>query len=464
MIERLRRHPLAILLLTAFIVRLLFMLLLRDTLDFVATGAVHGSEAYDAYALNLLETGVYGRTAGTPDAILAPLYSYVLALVYAVLGRGFVQVGLLNTLLDLLAIWMLVAIGRRLFAERGQWVGLLAGLFYAVYPYLVFQNLTLIDTPLFMVLLNAFVLALIHLRQRPAYDRGTLLVAIVAGLIFGFSLLTRALLPMLALLAVPWFLLRLNLWQTVTRLLPVALVGFVLILPWMLRSSAIYEAFVPLALNSGENIYQGSNPMTVPLLQAGYDVQWSPPPPELADLRDSYQRNAALTEAGISYLQQNPQAIPELILTKLAVHWNIAITPLRNPQPGETFVLDEAGELLVLRGGESITGVTDANISYDEGLLNTLGRPVHSLYFGTLLLLSVLGIGLSLPLWRDVSLLWAVQICMTLMYVIFHPSTRYRVPSDPLLFLFAAYALVWIWLRLRDHWQRPEAVVTAKSA
>jgi hypothetical protein len=68
---------------------------------------------------------------------------------------------------------------------------------------------------------------------------------------------------------------------------------------------------------------------------------------------------------------------------------------------------------------------------------------VHSLYWGGLFLLGLAGIVLSARYWREVSLLWFVQISMTLVYVAFHPSTRYRVPTDPLMFLFSAYALVW---------------------
>jgi hypothetical protein len=33
---------------------------------------------------------------------------------------------------------------------------------------------------------------------------------------------------------------------------------------------------------------------------------------------------------------------------------------------------------------------------------------------------------------------------MTAFYVLFHPSTRYRVPTDPALFLLSAAALVWL--------------------
>jgi hypothetical protein len=36
---------------------------------------------------------------------------------------------------------------------------------------------------------------------------------------------------------------------------------------------------------------------------------------------------------------------------------------------------------------------------------------------------------------------------MTLMYVVFHPSTRYRSPSDPLLFVMSAITLATLVMR-----------------
>ena len=86
------------------------------------------------------------------DAAIPPLYSYALAGVYGLFGRGYVQLGIFHSLLDAASILMLYHIGKRLL-PFGEWVGALAGLFYALYPYLIFQNLTLIDTPFFMALL-----------------------------------------------------------------------------------------------------------------------------------------------------------------------------------------------------------------------------------------------------------------------------------------------------------------------
>ena len=103
--------------------RLGMLFVFSDIFDFVNAESIHGSDAYDEYALNLLETGVYGRTAGIPDAAIPPMYSYVLAGVYALFGRGFVQLGLFHILLDILSITLVYDICRRLFREEKNALG-----------------------------------------------------------------------------------------------------------------------------------------------------------------------------------------------------------------------------------------------------------------------------------------------------------------------------------------------------
>jgi 4-amino-4-deoxy-L-arabinose transferase-like glycosyltransferase len=435
--------------LLSIIARLAFLAFFSSTLDFTREGnAIHGSEAYDEYARNLLESGVYGRTLGEADAAIPPLYSYVLAVVYALFGRGFVQIGLFHTLLDVLSILLLYQICKRLFSSQGEWVGILAGLFYALYPYLIFQNLTLIDTPFWIFLLHAYVLLMILIRERENYDRVLWGWMILGGLVLGFSLLSRPLMPPFAILAALWFLFRRSIWQTMLRLAPVAIVGFLVVLPWIIRNYQLYNDFVPMTTTSGSNFWQGNSEWVIPVFQAGYDVQWTSPDEDLSNLSVN-EADSRRFELAWDYLKSNPQDLPLLFWTKFLVHWNIAITPLYNPQPNEAMQISDTGDLLIVPADGNITGVTQANISYDSGLLNTVGRPLHMLYFGGLLLLAILGIVLSFKDWRDVSLLWFVQIAMTFVYMMFHPSTRYRVPSDPLLFAFSAYAVVWLINRLQ---------------
>jgi hypothetical protein len=331
-------------------------------------------------------------------------------------------------------------------------VGAVSGLFFALYPYLIFQNLTLIDTPLWMMILHGFVWLMILLREQPTFNRQTLVIAIISGVVLGLSALARALLPPLAILVALWFLFRLSFKQTVLRLLPVALVSVLVLVPWMMRGYQIHGGFVAVALNTGENVYQGNNPQTVPYFRAGYDVQWSTPPDDMPDTDDRYVINNALMQAGLHYLRDNPDKIPELLWVKFWIYWNPQVTPLKNLREGERLRLSDTGEVLILTD-ESQAGVTASNAAYqDDSLFNVIGRTVHVLYFGGLWLLALIGVGLSRRHWREVSLLWFVQISQTAIYLIFHPSTRYRAPTDPLLFVFSAYVVVWVvrwWLTRR---------------
>ncbi len=453
LITRLSNHKLAVILVIAIVVRLVVFFAVPSVFRFEQTGAVHGSDAYDNYAQNLLQTGIYGRFVGKPDAMIPPLYSYALAGVYRILGRSGLSVAAFNILLDCLSIACLYTTGKRLF-KQGEWVGALAGLFYGLYPYLIFQNLTLIDTAFFMTLLYAFVLLMVLLRERPKLDRGTWALAIAAGVVLGLSMLTRALLPLLAIFAALWFLFRLSLWQTFIRLLPVALIGFLVMIPWIVRNYGIYHALVPTALNYGDNFYQGNSEYTIPFFRAGYDVQWVPAPPIKASDSLSLEASQERFEYGMTYLRTHPEQIPDLLWTKFLVHWSIDIAPRKNPVNGEVPRLDYHGNAIQetdaqgdLQLGQLPPG--DPVGEYSGSLFDQIGRPIHIVYWGGLLLLGIVGIGLTWRQWRDVSLLWFVQISMMVMYLIFHPSTRYRAPTDPLLFLFSAYTLIWLLNKFR---------------
>lgn len=450
--RQLASHKPAAVILLAILVRLAVLLAFPKVFAFDQTGAVQGSEAYDRYARNLLATGVYGKvTPGVPDAHIAPLYGYVLAVVYAVFGRGYVQVGVFHTLLDALSILMLYVTVRHLFPEE-EWIAILSALFYAFYPYLIFQNLTLIDTPLFMTLLHAFVLLLILLRERPTWNRGTLGLAVLCGLVLGLATLVRAILPLLAIFAVAWFGFRLSFRQTVLRLLPVAVVAGLPLLPWIIRNYRVFGVFVPVSLNSGENFYQGNDQYTVPYLRSGYDVQWVPlDDPVIAQIPDPFgpEANSRRFQLGLQYLRDNPAKIPELLWVKFLVHWSIDVAPRFNPTAGQRLQLNADGTVtpVASANGNLTYGSQDPVNLYSDSLFSQLGRAVHLLYYGTLFFLALVGVALSWRRWRDMALLWFVQISMTVVYVVFHPSTRYRVPSDPLLFVFSAYVLVWLWHR-----------------
>jgi 4-amino-4-deoxy-L-arabinose transferase-like glycosyltransferase len=451
-LQTLVTYKLALLLALCVVVRVGALLALPGIFDFVSTGAIHGSATFDTYASNLVATGVYGVTPGVPDAVLPPFYSLTLALVYGVFGRGYWQVGLYHTLLDVASIAMLYLIGKRLFTDRlGDWVSWLAGVFYALYPYLVFQNLTVIDTPLFIAQLHGFLLVMILLRDRERRDRVALLLALIGGVILGTATLTRPILVPLALLVTLWFLFRRSLVDSFLRLLPVAVVSLLVLIPWILRNQAVYNTFVPISITGGSNLYQGNNPDVIPLLKAGYDVQWTGED-EFSGLTPA--ADAARSQQALDWLRANRNLIPELVWVKFLTHWSIDIFPRVNPTAGEEIRPDYQGDAVQDTDDTGAPTLGDLNPGdavtlYDAGEFDA-ARIVHRWYFGILLALALVGVALTFRRWREVSLLWLVQVNMTVMYIIFHPSTRYRVPSDPLLFLFSAYTLILLWQRVRQ--------------
>lgn len=450
------RHKLLVLLALVVVVRLAAFFAFPSVFAWDQTGTIHGSAAYDTYAQNLLATGVYGMEPGVPDASIPPAYSYALAGVYAWLGRSALSVAVWHIVLDVLSVYAVYEIGRRLFRGwgegRAEAIGWLAGLFTALYPYLVFQNLTLIDTPLFMALLYLWLLMMVALRDRRRFNARTLMLGVIGGVVLSIGTLVRPVLPPLAVLVVVWFLFRLGLVQTVLRLLPVAIIPLLVLGVWSARSAQIFGTPVLLTTTSGANFFQGNNPDTIPYLSAGYDVQW------ISGQVEGIPANAAaadkaMFQAGLTFLRENPGLIPELLWLKFAAHWSIDVFPYRNPAEGEAPRLDYQGDPQQTGDGGAVElgGLPpgDPVGVYSGSLFDQIGRPLHVIYFGGLLILAVIGVVVSARLWRDVSLLWFVQISMTAMYVFFHSSTRYRVPTDPALFLFSSAALVWAAKKLR---------------
>lgn len=424
------------------------MLLFPSVFAWEQSGAIHGSDAYDKLAQNLLQTGVYGFTPGIPDAAIPPLYSYVVAGVYALFGRASFPLAIVHILFDLMCIGMLYTVTGRLFPPTPdskipyvRYLPALSGLFYAVYPYLIFQNLTLIDTPLFMVFLYGFILALVSLREKFGWS-----AVIFGGICLGLGVLSRPIIAPLGIFGAVWFMFRLPLIETVKRLAPVAGIGVLLVLPWQVHTYQLHKAVIPIANNGGMNFWFGNSRYTIPFLWSGYHPQWATPDSVID--RDSRIANNQYMAESTEFLRTHPEKIPELLWVKFLAHWSIDVYPSRNPVIGSTPVIDNQGRLVFEVAG---LPVNDPVAAYAQPLFDRFGRVIHILYFGGLLSLALIGLWLTRRDWRTVALVWFVQVNMTLVYVLIIPATRYRVPSDPLLFIFSGVALLWIagWFRKR---------------
>ncbi|NDJ77603.1 MAG: glycosyltransferase family 39 protein [Chloroflexi bacterium] len=430
------RQWLAAVVLVAVMARIVFLVVFGHTLSLETSG-------YDAYAVNLMEDGEYTRFDDRDaDSDLPPLYALFLVGVYATLGRDPVAVALVQTGLDVLTMLLLFWIGRRVVDAT---TGLLATALYGLYPYLLFQNLTLNDTALFITLLAASIacayaaLDAINENSRRAWG-----FAVLLGLAMGLGALTKTLIVLVLPLLALWWWRHVGFRRAFLLGLVSGLALLAVIAPWVVRNMRLHDEFVLISTNGGSNLHQGNNAYAADFLSKGWDVQWvdkdrfEMPPDDL----DEVEAGRWHQERAGEYLREHPGEWPRLVAVKLWVLWNPQIMPHDVPPNAE------------LVGGDE-----DPVLQYNSSTFQ-LARVVHVLYFAPLLALGIAG---WVTAWREGRLigpLLAVMLAITLTYVVFHPSTRYRSPADPFVFVLSAHAGIWLLKQGYARWTRNRSTVT----
>lgn len=430
---------------------------------------VHGEGAYDVRARNLLATGALGLEAGQIDVEgSSVLYPVLLAGAYALGGRNLTSVSLLNMLFDLVTLWAIYQLGKRLFGRAA--VGALAGIFFALYPYLIFQTLSVGYTSLLAMLLGVTALSFVALRARERLDGGTWLISAACGVAIGLLALTRPPAALIAFGGALWCLFRLDLRQSLLRLVPAALISLAVVAPWLWQTYHTFNRFIPIGGNLGVALWGGNSPYTVPFIQAGYPLLWMPEhldvQAEAGELAIRLVENSErLTRLTVEHLRAHPEQIPALLLWKFYAQWTPDVFPTRNPINGAIpFVREADGSIRALTEPEEIRahGFAAEGDVYAEPLFSLIGRWVHRFYFGGLLILALIGMWQTRRAWREVSLIGLIVLILTAFYVLTTPCTRYRSPSDPLLFLFSAHAaLQLLGRRERPSQTRPSEVQNA---
>lgn len=159
-----------------------------------------------------------------------------------------------------------------------------------------------------------------------------------------------------------------------------------------------------------------------------------PTPEGLSELEES----AWFRDQAIHYLLDHPAEIPRLMLAKFITLWSPELLPRTVPPDAN---LDDQSVL-----------------QYEQPLFQA-ARIVHLLYFTPLLVLSLFGIWRA---FRERQLtgvyapLLIVIIGITVAYLIYHPSTRYRSPADPFVFVLAATAVNYLWVKWREQAITPD--------
>ena len=314
-----RRPLLAAILALALILRLAHLWAVHDQ-PFVA-GLAMDSQEYDRWAQQIAA----GDWLGSRVFFQAPLYPYLLAAVYTLLGHRLALVYLLQILLAVAGCWALYRAGREMDSER---TGLAAALLAAVYGPFLFYDVQLLKESLAVTATSFLLWALAAARTRPGLARW-----LGAGALLGVLALLRE----NALLLVP-FLLPLawrgeDRWAGLARRGGALVAGLALaLLPVAIRNGIVGGDFLPTSSQGGANFYIGNH--------AGADGTYQPivPGKQIPELERKEPARLAEQALGrrlsagevssywfgkaLDWAREHPRDFLRLQLRKLGMFWS----------------------------------------------------------------------------------------------------------------------------------------------
>ncbi len=367
----------------AFMVRLLGNLYLIGV-DQPGFGAFSGGDVleYDALGWSLAKGEGYSTEDG-PNTFRPPGYPAFLALIYLVFGHSYMAVKVTQSVLGALTCFMIFKLGEHFFTKR---VGAIAAGIAAVYPLLIVYTGVLLSETLFVCLSMVFLYLLTRVPSRDSFWP-----ALLAGVVLGVMNLTR---PVALLL--PAFLFIWGLYIFPDKRRSVVLIStlvasmLVVILPWTLRNYVVTRSFLLVSAHHWGTLYGANNPNILKNPEAiGGWIQ----PPEGMDYRTEY----------ISFMKtmmfEQPLELVRLELHKLKRFWNV------------------------------LPKTSDRD------------RILSLLSYGLLLPLCAIGVVLSWNCPQKPWILFMWVLYFNFIAILFHGSTRYRLPVEPTLILFGAFAL-----------------------
>lgn len=313
-----------------------------------------------------------------------PLYPLLIALA----GAGYGQAAL-DIALSVLTVWLVYALARELFNDRSA--AIIAGVAAACYPPLIFYAVAGLSETLFVTLVLAAFLFWYRAQFVPAAFAAVLAV------------MTRPVFDVAAPLLVLFFAMvihRRSLAQAARQLAVYALIYVALLGPWWLHNYRAYGTFVHLTAGFGTQLYAGNNPLN----QSGSSnihVDFDPKP--FQSIGNPIERDRAMRDAAVGYIAGHPGRFVELAGIKFLHFWRL--WPLHPAYADPATVIVSVAAL----------------------------APV--------LLLAAVGIFQARHELRRISPVLLFGLGYTAIHLVMPATIRYRLPLEPFLIVFAAYAV-----------------------
>lgn len=265
---------------------------------------ISDSHAYDVFARNLLDYGVFGWTKDAPYAFWPPGTSLLYAAVYGLFGKSFSNIVALNVVLSCALLVTTFRVARRFYGNK---VAIASAWVLALWPTLVmFTTILASELPFLLLTIGA-------LDAWSMPGRSWLLKGIGAGALLGAAALVRPFALALPIVFAASFCLSgpPSKGKTLTQLkmaLACVLTMACVIAPWTWRNYRLYGEPVLISTNGGITLWMGNS--------EGSNGDYRDIPERLRGLNDNEQSRILGAEAK-AYILAHPLSFATQTLRKV---------------------------------------------------------------------------------------------------------------------------------------------------
>ena len=388
---------------------------------------LHDSAFYQGIAFHLLNEHCFCLEAYVPTVVRAPLWPFTIAGLSLIFGPSDYFARLFLSLVGSGTCVLVYFFARDLFSWR---IGVLAGVFAAIYPELYIYDGWLYTESLYTFLLFAICYGLYRLQRTPERNWQNW---IVCGVLLGLLSLTRPNGIIVIGLFIIWSFIMvwqkfLSLRMTIRGVLVSTLIAVVLIAPWTIRNYLVSHTFIPVAIGDGTVLLGAYNnevliKSTYPGGPKGTWINPNVSRPEIVRPFPLYTctpscevaREAAFKDAAVKWIEDNIHTMPSLLKLHFINMW----------QPN-TYEAD----LPIVRFPQQ------QSTQFVLHMMKTW--PIY------LFILAVPGLIVTLWRWRELLFIYFMIILTVVQNLIYYGSTRFRAPIEPMLILLAAGFIWWL--------------------
>lgn len=410
------RHPLVVLLLAGAVVRLALLAWFWGKPPQI----YDEKYLYSAIASTLVERGAFATPSEDVTSLRPPLYPAFLAIIYKLCGNeNYDAVRIVQAVLSLAMVVFIYRLGCIAFSER---VGLWGSVLCCFYPSLLVYNNLILTELLFTLLLCAgfYLLAL-------SIQRDSIAWMVAAGFILGLAALTRSILwlyaPILCLVLL--LTLRLPMRRRLGMVATLATAFVLTLTPWAIRNTLLQKTLTVVDATGGRNFMMGNYPHT-PLHRAWTaielqgDKEWSAwlaaTHPEFGSMTQG-QRDKLALRAGLHFALEHPLLTVQRDALKFFDFWQLERE--LPAQASKGFFGPIPGWCVKLLSVVVVVGYVVCFLAAIFGIL--VAPPRERCYHWSML---------------------SVILFVTAMHTLAFGHSRYHLPLMPILFLYAASALI----------------------